>query len=60
MWSKNEIFRRVSFINIAGLLHLYDLEGKGNEIANFERKDVWDMKWDEVIIKFTILVRFSL
>lgn len=52
---------RLAIIDIAGVLTFFDLDTRvtdanGQEIVGehlkFERKDVWDMKWAEVIIIF--------
>ena len=49
-------FRRLSIIDIAGVLTFFDLESRvtgadGKEVQgeqlSYERKDVWDMKWAE-------------
>ena len=49
-------FRRLSIIDIAGVLTFFDLESRvagadGKEVLgeqlSYERKDVWDMKWAE-------------
>ena len=48
---------RLAIIDIAGVLTFFDLDTRvtdpdGREVVgeqlNFERKDVWDMKWAEV------------
>ena len=48
--------RRLAIIDIAGILTFFDLEtkwvnGEGQDVQGqkleFERKDVWDMKWAE-------------
>ena len=48
----------MSIIDIAGVLTFFDLDTRvtdssgqeviGEHIKNFERKDVWDMKWASV------------
>lgn len=57
-------FRRLSIIDISGVLTFFDLDTRitdpsGNEIIGehlkFERKDVWDMKWAEVFITHLIV-----
>ena len=53
-------FRRLAIIDISGVLTFYDLDTRvtdpsGSEIIGehlkFERKDVWDMRWAEVIVR---------
>lgn len=52
-----KFFSRLAIIDIAGVLTFFDLDTRvtdpdGKEVVgehlNFERKDVWDMKWAEV------------
>jgi WD repeat-containing protein 35 len=51
-------FSRLAIIDISGVLTFFDLDTKitdqdGKEIVGeqlkFERKDVWDMRWAEVV-----------
>ena len=59
---------RLAIIDIAGVLTFFDLDTRvtdpdGREVVgehlNFERKDVWDMKWAEVSSVYVTYILFT-